>query len=87
MSPPTWTTDEPSDSYLCSQLQKLSKIAALSKMAWHGLDRGPSLPTMRIWAPGGSRGGAWVGGVLREFLSRAGMRSFFDSLWLLGCPC
>ena len=57
MSPSTWTPDETSDSSLWAQLQQLSKIAALSKMTSHPSgDRGPSLPVMHIWAPGGQQG-------------------------------
>ena len=57
MSPPTWTPGETSDSSLWSQLQQLSKIVALTKMASHpSLDRRPSLPIMPIWAPGGQQG-------------------------------
>ena len=57
MSPSTWNPDETSVSSLWGQLQQLSKIAALSKMAWNpSVDRGPSLPIMRVWAPGGLQG-------------------------------
>ena len=71
MSPLTWTPVETSDSSLWSQLQQVSKIAALSKMAWHpSVDRGPSLPIMCIWAPGGQQGhglgGQGFGGVSRR---------------------
>ena len=86
MSPPTWTPGETSDSSLWSQLQQLSKIAALSKMASHpSVDRGPSLLIMPIWAPG-SQQGRGLGGRGSEGVSGKRGDVVPSTQWLLGRP-
>ena len=80
MSPLTWTPVETSDSSLWSQLQQLSKIAALSKMTSHpSVDRGPSLPIVLLGSrrTAGARPG-WAG-FWGSFPQEQGCGPFFDS--------